>query len=72
DGDLRRHMSGDLLKHAVDEVMTPQPKSIRPQALAAEAIGLMNNSKITSLFVTENGRPVGFLNMHDCLRAGVA
>jgi arabinose-5-phosphate isomerase len=74
DGDLRRHMSDALLQRTVDEVMTPRPKSIRPQALAAEALSLMNNGRpqITSLFVTENGVPVGFLNMHDCLRAGVA
>ena len=37
-----------------------------------EALGLMNSSAITSLFVIEDGVPVGILHIHDCLRAGVA
>ena len=75
DGDLRRHMSGDLLSLRVDEVMTGNPKTIRPQALAAEALGVMNNPAarpITSLFVVEETRLVGLIHMHDCLRAGIS
>ena len=72
DGDLRRHMGADLLRYPVRQVMTVNPKTIRPQALAAEALGLMNTNAITSLFVVENGLPVGILHIHDCLRAGVA
>ena len=72
DGDLRRHMGTDLLRFPVRQVMTENPKTIRPKALAAEALGLMNTSAITSLFVVENGQPVGILHIHDCLRAGVA
>ena len=73
DGDLRRHMGESLLARRVVEIMNPSPKTIVPAALAAEALGLMNRSSITSLFVVEGGgRPVGFLHMHDCLRAGVA
>jgi len=72
DGDLRRHMSGKLLEQTARHVMTANPKTIRRQALAAEALGLMNEMKITSLFVVENKRPVGILHIHDCLRAGVA
>jgi arabinose-5-phosphate isomerase len=73
DGDLRRHMDDDLLSRTVASVMTPGPKSIRPQALAAEALGLMNAHAITSLFVLdEEQRPLGIIRMHDCLRAGVA
>jgi arabinose-5-phosphate isomerase len=71
DGDLRRHMSDGLLAQPARLVMTANPKTIRPKALAAEALGLMNEKKITSLFVVENGRPVGILHIHDCLRAGV-
>jgi arabinose-5-phosphate isomerase len=71
DGDLRRHMSDDLLTRSAASVMTANPKSIRPDALAAEAVGLMAGS-ITNLFVVENGRAVGILRMHDCLVAGVA
>jgi len=74
DGDLRRHMSPDLLGRHAAEIMTPGPKTIRPQALAAEALAVMNQSErpFTVIFVVEDGRPVGALHMHDCLRAGVA
>ena len=71
DGDLRRHMEPGLLGLAARDVMTPRPKTIRPDALAAEALGVMNQRAITSLFVVEDGRPVGILHIHDCLRAGV-
>ena len=83
DGDLRRHLGldgktasprGDLVLSApVEAVMTPTPKTIRPQALAAEALGQMNAQAITSLFVVdEMGKPLGILHIHDCLRAGIA
>jgi arabinose-5-phosphate isomerase len=72
DGDLRRHMSADLLKLSAREVMTAQPKTIRPDALASEALGVMNTLSITTLFVVDDGRPVGIVHIHDCLRAGVA
>ena len=74
DGDLRRHMSG-LLDMAAAEVMTPNPKTIAPDALAEQAVANMNDRKITCLFVTEEGNggpPLGILHIHDCLRAGVA
>ncbi|MDP6405734.1 MAG: KpsF/GutQ family sugar-phosphate isomerase [Alphaproteobacteria bacterium] len=71
DGDLRRHMADDLLGRSAAEIMTPAPKTIAPQALAAEALGRMNQSSITSLFVVEAGAVVGLLHLHDLLRAGV-
>jgi arabinose-5-phosphate isomerase len=72
DGDLRRHMSPSLLSQAAGSVMTPGPLTIRATALAAEALGVMNSRGITSLFVTEEDRPVGIVHIHDCLRAGAA
>src|SRR3546814_4729405 len=54
------------------EIMTPRPKTIRPDALVEEALAQMNASKITSLFVVADERPVGIVHVHDCLRAGVA
>jgi arabinose-5-phosphate isomerase len=75
DGDLRRHMSKDLLGAAVDAVMSRRPRTIRPRALAGEALALMNSvtPRILCLFVVdEAGLPIGVLNVHDCLRAGVA
>jgi arabinose-5-phosphate isomerase len=70
DGDLRRHMDG-LLQHTAGEVMTHAPLVIAPGALAAEALKLMNDRRITVLFVVEAERPVGVLHVHDLLRAGV-
>jgi len=75
DGDLRRHMSAELLTSTVDAVMSRKPRTIRPRALVGEALNLMNaqTPRITCLFAVEDdGRPVGILNVHDCLRAGVA
>jgi arabinose-5-phosphate isomerase len=73
DGDLRRHMGDTLLRSSVEKVMTKQPKTIRPQALAAEALGVMNQQSITSLFAVDaERRPLGIVRIHDCLRAGIA
>jgi arabinose-5-phosphate isomerase len=72
DGDLRRHMSDTLLQLTCGHVMTADPKTIRAQALASEALGVMNASQITSLFVAEDRNPVGIIHIHDCLRAGIA
>ncbi len=71
DGDLRRHMDG-LLARRAGEVMTRNPRVIRPNALAQEAARLMNETKITCVFAAaEDGRPLGLLHIHDCLRVGL-
>jgi arabinose-5-phosphate isomerase len=72
DGDLRRHMGPNLMTALVDDVMTKNPKTIRGTSLASEALEVLNASKITALIVTEAGKPVGIVHMHDLLRAGVA
>ena len=72
DGDLRRHMGPKLLEASVDQVMTRNPKTVRPNQLAGEVLEHLNATKITAVFVVEDGRPVGILHMHDLLRAGVA
>ncbi|MEM7654090.1 MAG: KpsF/GutQ family sugar-phosphate isomerase, partial [Pseudomonadota bacterium] len=72
DGDLRRHMGASLLEMRADEVMTPGPKTISPSALAAEALNIMNANAITCLFVLAEGKPIGIVHIHDCLRAGIA
>jgi arabinose-5-phosphate isomerase len=71
DGDLRRQMRADLMTALVDDVMTRNPKTISRDSLASEAVELLNAAKITMLVVTEAGRPVGILHLHDLLRAGV-
>ncbi len=72
DGDLRRHMGENFMSAKVEDIMTENPKTIQPNVLAAEALALMNDKKITSLFVEKDKVPVGLLHLHDCLRAGVA
>jgi len=71
DGDLRRNMD-DLLSKTAAAVMTPDPVSVAKHALAERALGLMNDQKITCLFVTDKSRKVlGLIHIHDCLRAGL-
>ncbi|CCD87723.1 Arabinose 5-phosphate isomerase [Bradyrhizobium sp. ORS 285] len=72
DGDLRRKMRSDLLSVSVDEIMTANPRTVRREALASEALEILNSAKITTLIVTDGAKPVGILHMHDLLRAGVA
>ncbi len=72
DGDLRRHMSEGLLSEKAGDIMTKGAKTIAPDALASEALGIMNAGSITNIFVVDDGRPVGILHIHDCLRTGVA
>ncbi|MEN3290634.1 MAG: arabinose-5-phosphate isomerase [Bradyrhizobium sp.] len=72
DGDLRRKMRSDLLTASVDEIMTAAPRTVRSDALASEALEILNSANITTLVVTNSGKPVGILHMHDLLRAGVA
>jgi arabinose-5-phosphate isomerase len=72
DGDLRRHMGDGLLAKRAQEIMTPAPKTVSPDLLASAALELINATRITALFVVENGRPVGIIHVHDLLRAGVA
>jgi arabinose-5-phosphate isomerase len=71
DGDLRRHIDKDLMHAKAAEVMTRNPITITRTMLAAEALGIMNDKSITCLFVVEEGKPVGIIHIHDCLRAGV-
>jgi arabinose-5-phosphate isomerase len=52
--------------------MTASPKTVRSDALASEALEILNSAQITTLVVTDAGKPVGILHMHDLLRAGVA
>jgi arabinose-5-phosphate isomerase len=75
DGDLRRAMGPDLLSRQVGDIMTRSPRTIAPDALAVEALHVMNARErpITTLFAVDpDGRPVGILHIHDLLRAGIA
>lgn len=73
DGDLRRHMSTNIIEQPASSVMTLNPKTVVPDILCVEALRLMNTKKITSLFVVDGeNKPVGLLHVHSLLMAGVA
>lgn len=72
DGDLRRHMTRDLTVQPVETVMTPAPKTVRPDQLAVEALKVMNETQITTLLVAEDNRLKGVLHIHDLLSTGIA
>jgi arabinose-5-phosphate isomerase len=72
DGDLRRHMRGNLLDAKVDDVMTRGPKTVRPDQLVSETLEILNSMKITALFVVDGGKPAGIVHIHDLLRIGAA
>ncbi len=71
DGDLRRHMSNNLLQQVITDIMTAQPRTIDADTLAGEIIDILNTTKITSIFVVDDmGKPVGIIHIHDLLRIG--
>ena len=73
DGDLRRALDNavDINTATVAQVMTRNCKTISKDILAAEALGIMESTKITALVVEDHQHPVGVLHMHDILRAGI-
>jgi arabinose-5-phosphate isomerase len=72
DGDLRRHMEDDILAMTASEVMTPNPKTVGDDALAAQVLAMMNENKITTFFVVVDGEPRGIVHIHDILRTGLS
>jgi arabinose-5-phosphate isomerase len=72
DGDLRRYLTSGADAKAIDDVMTKSPLTATPDTLAAAVLRMMNERKITQMFVLEEGKPVGLVHMHDLLKAGVA
>ena len=74
DGDVRRAFdnNADVYSTPVHQVMTKKPRIISSDTLAAEALNIMNNNKITALIITnEENHPIGVIHLHDILRAGV-
>ena len=73
DGDLRRGLEskGDIFRFQARDLMTRNPKTVSGDALAAVAMGMMEEHSITSLFILEGKKPVGVIHLHDLLRAGI-
>ena len=75
DGDLRRLMErrgAEAFRVPIEEAMTPNPRTIAPDSLAAEAVRVMERMEISVLVAVEDGRPAGMVHIHELLKAGVA
>ncbi len=72
DGDLRRHMSAELLAQNVEDIMTSTPVTISPDLVSGEALQIMNDRNIQCLFVCKNDTPIGLVRILDLLKIGVA
>jgi arabinose-5-phosphate isomerase len=71
DGDVRRAFGKSSPGDPVSAIMTSGPKTVTPDTLAGDALGILSRDKITALFVVDDGRPAGLLHVHDCLSTGV-
>jgi len=75
DGDLRRGLEkkGDIFRLKAAELMTRGPKAIAAEMLAAEAVAVMEQFPITSLFIVDqqSKKPIGVIHLHDIIKAGV-
>ncbi len=72
DGDLRRCLSAQSLDKPAFEIMTKNPKTVCKDSMASAAMKIMNDKKITNLFVVEDNKPVGVIHIHDLLSKGIA
>ena len=75
DGDLRRLMErlgAGAFDCLIQDAMTRRPKIISPEALAAEAVGIMEREEVSVLVAVEEGRPTGIVHIHELLRKGIA
>ena len=68
DGDLRRYINSDLKTTKALDIMTKNPITANPEMFASEAIKIMNEKKITNMFVLEGKKPIGTIHIHDILK----
>ena len=71
DGDLRRHMKDNMLQKKAKDVMNKKPKVITENTFVSDALKIINDYKISSLFIMKdlkNKKPSGIIHLHDCLR----
>lgn len=72
DGDLRRCINKDLKNAKAQDIMTKNPITVSKDLFASEAIKILNEKKITNLFVVEDNKAIGVIHIHDLLKSGVA
>jgi len=68
DGDLRRAINKNLLNSKVSLIMKKDPFVIKENLLCTDALYLMNEKKISCLFVENKMKPIGIVHIHDCLK----
>jgi arabinose-5-phosphate isomerase len=73
DGDIRRMLKNhlNLTELRAKDIMSKNPKSIDADAMAIEALDIMEQNNITQLLVTENGTYKGVVHLHDLLKEGI-
>lgn len=72
DGDIRRALLADIGKVSAADIMTQNPRTIQEDGLAAEALSMLSEYRITALFIVNaQNEPIGLLHVHDCLAIGV-
>jgi arabinose-5-phosphate isomerase len=63
DGDLRRKIS-DIMNAKAGDVMTDNPVTVDTTAILNDVVAILSQNKITSIFVCDQGEPVGLIHMH--------
>ena len=73
DGDVRRAVAAtaDVLSLSAAEVMSRTPVTVPPDTLAAAALHLLEQRKITAVVVAEGGRPIGVVHLHELWKTGL-
>jgi arabinose-5-phosphate isomerase len=73
DGDLRRMLEKNTAidKINAEDIMTVRPKSIGPDELAVEALDMLRKNELSQLVVTENGKYLGIIHLHDLIKEGL-
>lgn len=71
DGDLRRCLSNKILDEKAINIMTKNPKTVTKDVMASEVVKILNEKKITNIFVVEDKKPIGVVHIHDLLNSGV-
>jgi arabinose-5-phosphate isomerase len=72
DGDIRRALKQSTADADADAIMTRDPRTISEDGLAAEALSMLSEFKITALFIVNDAyEPIGLIHIHDCLAIGV-
>ena len=72
DGDIRRAFASSGKDLTAIDIMTRNPRTIQDDGLAAEALSILSEFKITALFIVDaETKPIGLLHVHDCLAIGV-